>query len=68
MTATILLVVKPYWCADCEAVLGWDRTWDDTMPVGTVNEPCPNCGSHRIAVIPIGNDSSTSTKKTEEES
>jgi len=55
-----LLIVKPYWCRDCEAILGWERTWDDSMPVGTVNEACPKCGGHKIVVIPIKSSTTTS--------
>ena len=60
-----LLIPKPYWCKDCKEILGWERTWDDSMIVGQVNEPCPECGSHEVVVIPL--QSSTQSMNKEED-
>jgi predicted RNA-binding Zn-ribbon protein involved in translation (DUF1610 family) len=57
------IYLVPYVCDKCSEVLG-PRTWDDSMPVGEVNETCPRCGDNHITVF--GLRTSTPKVKTSE--
>lgn len=52
MNKPTVLYLVPYICRGCNANLGTSGiTWDASMPVGEVNEKCPQCGDNHIVVF-----------------
>ncbi len=55
-----VIYLVPYVCSKCNEILG-PRTWNDSMPVGEVNEKCPRCGDNHIAIYGLKSPPTTET-------